>query len=922
MNKLIVLLLLCITSSVALAQQIGIKGSVIDTAGKTGLPNAVISVIRAKDSVLLKYTRTGAHGTFEIHGLQTGKVLLMVSYPNYADYIDTVSLPEGLSQTISIGQVNLITKAHLLEEVIVRQKISAIRIKGDTTEYKADSFYAGPNANVQELLKRMPGIQVNAKGEITAQGEKVQKVLVDGEEFFSDDPAVVTQTLRADVVDKVQVFDKKSDQAVFSGIDDGQKTKTINLQLKEDKKKGYFGKLEAGSDFNQYHYSKALLNSFKKKRKFAAYLTNDNTRYESLDWNERTNYSNDLNRTTTVQDDGSIWINFTSDDFSNGQGLPNSTTGGVLYSDKWNNDKQNINNTYQFNKLNVIGKTTTITQNILPDTTFINKEYQTSNNERQRNRMNSMYEWQIDSASSLKVTVTGSAINRKGTSNYSGQSISQENQIINQSDRTTTTDATENNLLSNIFWRKRFKKKGRTISFMSDINFTGRKNNGSLLAANKFFDKTGAQTNSQNIDQYKNNKETLSGISGRVVYTEPLWKKTFLELNYRFGFTGNNAERDTYNKNAATGKYENLVDSLTNHFQYNTSSQSGGFNFRFNDKKYSFSFGSGFGVSTFHLDDLLQGTSRNINFTNYLPTAGITFNPRKQRRISLTYTGSTRNPNLQQIQPFIDNTDPLNITIGNPNLKQEFRHTFNINASEYKILKSRNIYMGGNFSIVDNAISNASFVDSLGQRINQAINVNGNYNGNLWSAYRFEVAPSWNLGFSFNPNISRYINYVNGLKNISDNNSYGVGINFGRWSDKKINFYVNFEARHNNSTSSIRPDVVTRYWSYNSYSGLTVKLPKKFYFETEGNLTMYQKTNVFAGNRDVYLVNSSIKKTFSKKENWEVKFSVHDLFNQNRGINRNISSNFISETTQQTIQRFFLLSITYNFSKDGKPASF
>ena len=145
-----------------------------------------------------------------------------------------------------LKKIYLNTKSYVLKEVIVRNTVSAIRIKGDTTEYRADSFRVGPNADVQELLKRLPGIQVNSKGEIKAQGEQVNKVLVDGEEFFSDDPAVVTKNLRADIVDKVQVFDKKSDQAAFTGIDDGVKTKTINLQLKEDKKNelnfntGYF----------------------------------------------------------------------------------------------------------------------------------------------------------------------------------------------------------------------------------------------------------------------------------------------------------------------------------------------------------------------------------------------------------------------------------------------------------------------------------------------------------------------------------------------------------------------------------------------------------------------------------------------------------------------------------------------------------
>jgi len=201
--------------------QSSIKGQITDSAEKKQLYNASINILRAKDSILLGSTRANKDGQFNLPAKFEGKYILMITYPQYADYIDKIELANG--QELNLGTVYLNTKAYLLKEVIVRNTVSAIRIKGDTTEYKADSFRVNPNADVQELLRKMPGIQVNSKGEITAQGEKVNKVLVDGEEFFSDDPAVVTKNLRADIVDKIQVFDKKSDQASFTGIDDGQK---------------------------------------------------------------------------------------------------------------------------------------------------------------------------------------------------------------------------------------------------------------------------------------------------------------------------------------------------------------------------------------------------------------------------------------------------------------------------------------------------------------------------------------------------------------------------------------------------------------------------------------------------------------------------------------------------------------------------
>jgi hypothetical protein len=899
------------------AQQGSIKGTVVDSSNKVNLHQAVISLLRPKDSVLVKFMRTDSKGDFNFQNLVAGKYIMIISYPEYADYVDDLDLSAQPQKVL--GNIYVSTKAHVLEEVIVKQRVAAIRMKGDTTEFKADSFYTGPNANVQELLKRMPGMQVNSKGEITAQGQRVEKVLVDGEEFFSDDPAVVTKNLRADIVDKVQVFDKKSDQAVFTGIDDGQTVKTINLQLKEDKKKGYFGKVEAGTDFNQYKYGKAMVNAFKGKRKIAGFITHDNTRFETLNWSEQTNYSGGVSN-MEITDDGGIMIFSGGDgDFGSSQGLPRSTTGGLMFSNKWNSDKININGSYQYSNMNVRGRNQTTTQTILPDTTFINTQDENFVNDRKRNRINGRYDWNIDSSSTLKLTLTGSILTNRNASNFLGRSISEEGQIINQSDRTTTNDGEERNMLGSLLWQKRLKKKGRTLSIASDFNIKTRDNNGYLNAKNDFYDKTGALVRQDNLDQLKTNQEDMSGVNAKATYTEPLWKNTFLELNYSMALNRNDAERNTLERSAPGGKYENLVDTLSNHFIYNNSNHTGGFNFKLIEKKYSITVGSAIGVSRFNLEDVRKGNDRTVKFTNFLPSVTLNFNPKKQTRINVRYSGNTRNPSLQQIQPFIDNIDPLNITIGNPNLKQEFRHNVNFSFNDYKVLKSRNIYLSGNFSTTSNAITNANFIDSIGRRINQAINVNGNYSGSMWSSFGVEIAPSLNINAGFSPSISRFVNVVNGQENISKNTALGFNVGLSRWSESKVNFGMNFRAANNRSTSSIRPGVVTQYWSYSSYVDFSWKLPADIYFTTDAQITMYQRTSVFAGNSNVYLVNSSLKKTFGKSKAFEVIASVNDLFNNNQNIQRNISTNFITETSRQNIRRVWLLTLAYNFSKNGKP---
>jgi Outer membrane protein beta-barrel family/CarboxypepD_reg-like domain len=901
------------------AQNSSLKGSVTDTLNKQFLQKATISLLRAKDSVLIKFTRTDSKGNFELTNLPAGKAILIISYPTYADYIDEIELPEN--KALVKNNIPVITKAKLLEEVIVKQKFAAIRIKGDTTEYNADSFKVRANANVQDLLKKLPGIQVNSRGEITAQGEKVEKVLVDGEEFFSDDPAVVTQNLRADAVSKVQVFDKKSEQAAFTGIDDGQKAKTINLELKDDKKKGFFGKVEAGTDFDQYRFTKGLFNAFKAKRKIAAYITNDNTKYQSLNWSERRNYSADLNTTTEVNDNGGISMYSTGDDFSNGKGFPTATTAGILYNDKWNKDKNNLNSSYQFNDLKVNGSTSSINQNILgQDSSYTTNTDQVFNSHRQRNRIYGTHEWTFDSTNTLKIKVDGSFLKSNSASIFKSSSLTNKGLKLNDNDQQNSNNDETNTYVTELVWKKRLKKKGRTISLISSFTKTDKKADGFLYSDLDFYKSNGSFDKNQKIDQRKTNNEDQLRGEARTVYTEPLWKNTFLELNYRFTYNRNDAERNTLEKQNNDPKYNFRIDSLSNHFLFKTTDNQGGFNFRANLKKINFSFGTGVGRSNYSVKILDSTVSRRIGFTNLLPSASFRFSPKKQTNWNIRYNGSTSNPTMQQINPIIDNIDPLNITVGNPDLKQSFRHNFNFSFNQYKVFKSRGIWASANFTVTENAITNFNTIDSTGKRTNQAINVNGNFNGNMWSSYNFEVAPSMNLSFNFNPTISRYINYVNAKRNVTDNRNLGFGISLGYWADKWINFWINVEAARNYSRSSISKNTITKYWTFNSYPNINLKLPKKFYVEMEAQINVFERTDVFNALGNSYLVSGSVKKAFFKEEKLELKLYVNDMFNQNRGINRNINSNFISETRSEVIQRFFMVSLIYNFSKNGKPS--
>jgi hypothetical protein len=446
--------------------QSSLRGTVTDTIEKKNLANSVIMILRQKDSILVGYTRSDKTGKFQLHNLPSGKLLVLITYPRYADYVDDIELKD--SSEFDMHQIMITLKSELLKAFVVNGS-AAIRLKGDTTEFKADSFKVQPNASVEDLLKKLPGIQVDKNGTITAQGQTVQKVLVDGEEFFGDDPTLVTKNLRADMVDKIQVFDKKSDQAAFTGIDDGQKQKTINLKLKDDKKNGYFGRISTGAATDGYHDSQSMFNKFRKKEKFSMYGIVSNTGTAGLNWQDQNNFggsngiiSADANGNIIGMDDISGW-----DGNYDGQGFPLVQTGGIHYNNKWNNDNQSINGNYKILKLFVNGNSTTNSEFILPDsnTSYYQNQTQKFSNQILRNKLGGTYELQADSASSIKLIVDETMIHKTTNSSSTTESILvHDSSLLNDGASKTMTMADNNSFNSDLLYRKKFKKKGRTIS--------------------------------------------------------------------------------------------------------------------------------------------------------------------------------------------------------------------------------------------------------------------------------------------------------------------------------------------------------------------------------------------------------------------------------------------------------------------------
>jgi hypothetical protein len=917
MQKLIFSLLVLIVSIGYLSAQSTLRGSITDTIEKKLLKNASVLLMRKSDSIMVSFTRTDGDGHFFLKNLPTGRFLVLVTYPAYADYLDEIEIKDSSSE-IDLHQIMMTLKSQLLREVVVTNN-NTMHIKGDTTEYKADSFKLQANATVEDLLRKLPGIQVDKNGKITTQGETVQKVLVDGEEFFGDDPTLVTKGLRADMVDKVQVYDKKSDQAAFTGIDDGQKTKTLNIALKEDKKNGYFGKLSAGAATDGYHDSQLLFDKFKKKEKIALYGIVSNTGTAGLGWSDQTNYgggsgilTQDANGNIAGQDDISGW-----DGNYSGNGYPLVQTGGVHFNNKWDNDKESINGNYKILQLYVNGNTLTNSEFIQSDSSYYQNQQQQFKNQVLRNKLSGSYELQIDSSSSLKITADGTLIHKITNSSNNTQSfLVQDSSMLNNGSSKTTTMGDNSSLNGDLLWRKKFQKKGRTISVDFSEKYADLHSTGYLYSQNNFFIHDTLSL-AQLTDEYKTIRTQSQAINTNATYTEPVSHSSSLIANYGIQVNNSLAYRNSYNK-SQDGKYDSLDNIYSNDYSFNTFTQKGGLYYSYIKKKYRFYAGSNLGYSNFVQEDLVADTISKRNFVNWYPNATFSYIFSGQSSLFLRYNGSTTQPSLQQIQPLRNNDDPLNISIGNATLKPSFQNTFTINYYSFKALTNKNIYARLNYSFNENAISTGNFTDSIGRRITQFINVNGNYSlsGNIDYGFKWKK-PDININLNGAINQNRNLNLVNSQKNTTNSLNYTAGFYMGKYMEKKFDLSLNGSVTYTTSSSSIQTNISTRYWSYSVAPNIDYFLPLKMQIHADLGYTFRQKTSAFDNNTNVALLNGWVGKKFMKNDVLLVKISGNDILNQNKGINRNVSSNFISQTTNTTIQQYFMLSFVWNFNKAG-----
>jgi hypothetical protein len=919
MQKAVLLILLLCGIYHARGQQATLSGNLTDTFNFKPMAFSAVNLIRPGDSVLVAHQWATEKGTFRFIGITPGTYLLRVTRPTYADYEEQIVLSDGEDK--DMGDIIMLSKANLLQEIIVLEKKNAITIKGDTTEYLVDSFLVNKSSNVEDLLKRLPGIQVDKNGKITAQGQEVRKVLVDGEEFFGNDPTVATKNIRADNVEAVQVFDRKSDQAAFTGIDDGEKNKTINLKLKEDARKGYFGKASAaeGQDGNKdrrYEYD-AMVNAFRNKRKFSVYGAVSNTNKTQLNWEDRDRYLGGGGSTVVDDESGSVYTYYNDGGDFNGVGVPRTMFYGAFFADKYNGDKHSLNANVSHKEMDVQGFDNNYTKYILPDTLYFNNQYNTINNRKTMNNASGRYEVKLDSLTVMKVSVSASQSTFNNESVFRTENLNSESVLINNNNRLQQTAGDSRMFNTRVNLNKKFRKKGRTVSGEIEYSFNSNNSDGILKSETYFYNGDGSVRSSSIIDQKKANNAEENAVRANVVYTEPLSDKWFVVTDYNLRSMTNNSERFTLTKDV-NNEYSIPLDSLSNSLRYDVLVNRGGLALKYNNKQWIYSFGGKASYTDLRQRDLVNDQVRTQYFMNLFPSAQVQFKIRNNTSLRASYSGSTRQPSLQQVQPLVDNTNPLDVYIGNPNLEQSFSNNINLSYNSYKALSGRSIYLSASYNFTQNDFTSFDIVDNEGRKVHQTVNVDGNRSGNFWSNYWFRIK-SLNLGVSQHGNLSyaENNNFINTLANVNTNYNGGYNLSFYYDIKEKLEVSLGGGVNYNHSVSSLRKDIVTRFWIQDYDASVTLLLPLQFKVGGDVSINIRQRTSDFDRNLNNTILNAFVSKGFLKNEQLLVRVSGMDLLNQNIGFRRTATSNYINENTYSVLRRYVLVSLTWNFNKGG-----
>ncbi|GGH14838.1 outer membrane beta-barrel protein [Pedobacter zeae] len=909
-NVIFVVLLFC--GYIAQAQNTGaVNGKVINAKDKKPVDFATVALKSLKDSSVVASGQTNADGTFSFKTVAPGRYRIYVAFLGLKTTTKDVEVAKA---AVNAGEIAMGDDGVDLNTVNVTATIPIV-VKKDTLEFDAKSIKVRENAVVEDLLKKVPGVEVAKDGSVKAQGETITKVKVDGKEFFGNDPLLATKNLPADMVDKIQVIDELSEQAQFTGIDDGTRNKILNITTKNGMKHGYFGNSTAGYGSNDRYDASLNVNKFDEDQQISFI-----------------GQFNNVNKQNFGQG-GGVGNGFGGGGFGGGRGgfgggggggnsggsggITNTNAAGLNFADTYKDGTQ-FQASYFFNKANSESIQNSNTQNLLgTGTTNITQDLDNTT-DRINHRFNFMVDTKIDPSLSIKIqpNLTYTETDGNSVTNYTRDFITSLTTGLQRNTTTAATPAVSNNLLI----RKSFKRRGRTLSL--NVNTSINDNDGTNL-------------------NYRNEKITINGVSrdsltnqlnnttshslnntARVVYTEPLNKTLSVEFNYQNGYSNSDSQRDVFNYNPSTLQFDIVDNTFSNIYNNRTLTNALGASLTTTEKKYNWNIGVAAQQTNRVNTNLTTGLKRTQNFINITPSAQFRYNFSNRKRLFINYRGSTTQPTIDQIQPIPDNTNSQTIYVGNPALKPSFNNQLRINFNNFNIENGRFFFAGLNLTQTFNSIGNS--VAQLPSGIQQVsyINVDGVYAGNANATWSLPLMAERKLTLNISGNgaYNRNVNYIvpqggtTSVKNVT--NSYTISNSYKLVTNvDKFDLTGGITGSYTHSTFSAQQSANTQFYTINPSFDVSYVLP--------GNIRLAMDIDYFRnfGGGDLYnqeytILNPYISRQFFKNRG-TFKFSVNDALNQNTGVSRTATGTSITDLNYNVLKRYYMFSFTYSLTRIG-----
>lgn len=902
-------LVVLLFSQLSFAQNMKISGEVIDTTNYKPVRDASVVIIRLSDSVIVDYSRTDMYGKFSFDNLKIDTVEVLITHPKFSDLSFYIV---GSNKEFEFNIDNIIVSENLkaMNEVVIFASKDPVYYRGDTLVFQADSFSVKANAVVEDLLKKLPGVEVDNSGGIKFQGKEVAKVLVDGDEFFGSDHLIATRNLDARAVQNVEIYEKEIENAQDGSVETVQ---VMNLKLKDDAKKGYFGRVAAGSDFNNFYEAEALASKFNGKQKISGYVQGSNTPNSGFSWRDNQQYGFDDERQGILTDDGDwIWFGNPTRD-----GLPKSFRAGVFFTDELT-DKLSLSLSYGHKDNSLQANSQQSRQFFFEDSTFTTVDDSQGFSRNFSHALNANVAYKIDSLTLLEIKPQLTFARDIQRNNNRSSFIGADGFLFSETTMDSENESEELKFSNVTRLTRLFEKKNRKLEITYQIDYEDKKSNGSIN--NRSLDLVGDSILNA-FDQRKQGQMNGVGHLGRVVYWEPLSKYWRSEFEYQINYFESTNGLESYN-NSGNNNYDLLDVDYSNKFQNRQMVNMVGAFLRYDKGKHMVRFGTRARNNLTSNLNLFTDDRFSQNVDNLLPNINYNYKPKPSLRLNVRYSTDAILPQINQLQPLRDNTNPNSFRTGNADLVPSYRHNVNMNFNSWNGLKSSYFYGGLYGTYTNNDFSTETTFINGGITESKTINVDGNYNFGTYGGLGYELFENFQAKINLSGNHRNTNNIINGLENTTVNSSVGFGSGFNYYVEDstgmdKFDCGFDWNSDYNSPKSTLALGSNLPYWQHSFDAYMAFELPWQMRISTDANYSVFTgRANGF--NTNVLIWNAALEKRFLKGENLVLSLQANDILNQNTRISRNIMSNMIIDSRTQIISRYFLVKLTYNFKNKIK----